>query len=384
MISEHAILHHLYADDSQLYVSFAALTCVQACLASVQSWMPTNKLKLNPDKTEFLLIGSEWSRRKYLSMFPTELLGVKPNPAKSTRNLGVILDKNVTFRSYISTVCSSCLYYMQELRHIRHHHDLDSAKLLATTLVSRHLDFGNSLLYGITDIDLIMLKYAQNRVAHLITKSPPFTHSVPLLRSLHWLPVRFRILFQINLLTYKTQHEKQPVYLHFMLVASLPSRSLRSNNDNSLSVPRVMTNTGARIIHSLEQPPTVCLFSHFSCYLYETSEDTSLWLGLSSDRYRHATWPVDVTGCILDFSHEHWFSCRATESGFAGGIGATEVWLIDWLIPVLKGEGVMRCFICIISLLRSCSCMLRPTILFNFVWFSRRPKGFIGMQHSMQ
>ena len=62
---EHAIPHHLYADDSQLYVSFAsgvstaALNGLQSCLASVQSWMSTNTLKLNPDKTEFLLIGNE-------------------------------------------------------------------------------------------------------------------------------------------------------------------------------------------------------------------------------------------------------------------------------------------------------------------------------------
>ena len=98
LICEHAIPHHLYADDSQLYVSFAsgdsaaALNGLQSCLASVQSWMSTNKLKLNPDKTEFLLIGNEQQRSKYLSNFPIELLGVKTNPAKSARNLGVIFD----------------------------------------------------------------------------------------------------------------------------------------------------------------------------------------------------------------------------------------------------------------------------------------------------
>ena len=65
LISGHFILHHLYADDSQLYVSFslsdsaAALNGLQPCLASVQSWMLMNKLKVNPDKTEFLLIGNE-------------------------------------------------------------------------------------------------------------------------------------------------------------------------------------------------------------------------------------------------------------------------------------------------------------------------------------
>ena len=54
MILEHAIPHHLYADDSQRYVSFAsgdpALNGLQSCLASVQSWMSTNKLNLNPEK----------------------------------------------------------------------------------------------------------------------------------------------------------------------------------------------------------------------------------------------------------------------------------------------------------------------------------------------
>ena len=256
MICKHAIPHHLYADDSQLYVSVAsgnsaaALNGLQSCLASVQSWMSTNKLKLYPDITEFLLIGNEWQRSNYLSMFPIELLGFKTNPAKSVRNLGVIFDKNFTFRSHISAVCSSCFYHMQDLRRIRHHLDLYSAKLHATALVSSRLDYRNSLLYCIADIDLTRVQHVQNQLAHQVTKSPPFTRSLPLLRSLHWLPVRFRILLEINLLTYKTLREKQPVYLHSMLVASLPSRSLRSNNDNSLSVPRVKTNTGARAFHS--------------------------------------------------------------------------------------------------------------------------------------
>ena len=101
---------------------------------------------------------------------------------------------------------------MRNLRRIRHHLDLDSAKLLATALVSSRVDYCNSILYGIADIDLTRL--------------------------------------QFQFLTYKTLREKQPIYLHSILAASTPSRSLRSNNDNSLLVPRVKTNTGARAVHS--------------------------------------------------------------------------------------------------------------------------------------
>ena len=93
-------------------------------------------------------------------------------------------------------------------------------------------------------------KRVQNLLALLETNSPPFTRSLSLLRFLPWLPIMFRILFKINLLTYKTLREKQPVYLPSMLATSIPSRSLRSNNYNSLSVPRIKTNTGARAFHS--------------------------------------------------------------------------------------------------------------------------------------
>ena len=129
-------------------------------------------------------------------MLPIELFGVKTNPAKSARNLGVIFDNNFTFRSHISAVRSSCFYHMRHLRRIRRHLDLDSAKLHATALVSNRPNYCNSLLYGIADIDLTRLQRVQNQLTRLVTMSPPFTRSLPLLRSLHWLPARFRILFR--------------------------------------------------------------------------------------------------------------------------------------------------------------------------------------------
>ena len=102
-----------------------------------------------------------------ISKFPIELLGVKTNPAKSTRNLAVKFDKTFTFRSHISAVCSSCLYHMRDLQRIRRYLDLESAKLLATALVSGCLHYWNSLLYGIADMDVTKLQRVQNRLTAL-------------------------------------------------------------------------------------------------------------------------------------------------------------------------------------------------------------------------
>ena len=94
-------------------------------------------------------------------MFPIEVSGVKTNPAISARRLGVIFDKDFTFRSHVSAVCSSCFYHVQDLLSIRRHLDLDSAKLLATAPVSSCLNYCNSLLCGICNVLGHMLLYLQ-------------------------------------------------------------------------------------------------------------------------------------------------------------------------------------------------------------------------------
>ena len=183
-------------------------------------------------------------------MFSIELLGVETYPAKSARNLGVIFDRNFNFRSHISAICSSCIYHIRDLWRILHHLDLESAELLANALVSSCLDDCNSVLSGIAETDLTKLQRILNCLARVVTKPQPFTRSVPLLRSLHWLPVNYRVYFKICLLTYKALHDEQPVYLRSLIATSLPSRSLRSNRGITLSVPRIRTNTGTKSFSS--------------------------------------------------------------------------------------------------------------------------------------
>ena len=100
MISGHAIPNHPYADDSQVYVSFAsvdpiaALNCLHSCLASVQSRVSTNKQKLKPDKTEFLLIRNENSGANTSLFFLLSFSVSKLSQQISARNLEVKFDKN--------------------------------------------------------------------------------------------------------------------------------------------------------------------------------------------------------------------------------------------------------------------------------------------------
>ena len=68
-----------------------SLDILTKCLEKdVSSWMSSMKLKLNPDQTEFLLIGSKVQREKNSKRFPTRLLAQEVTPSPSARNLGIV------------------------------------------------------------------------------------------------------------------------------------------------------------------------------------------------------------------------------------------------------------------------------------------------------
>ena len=101
------IKHHLYADDTQVYINItsenapSAINELQNCLNDIQDWMSSNKLKLNPDKTEFILFGTPAQRKKLESFFPVNILGNSLSPAKFAKNLGVTFDADFTFKKHV-------------------------------------------------------------------------------------------------------------------------------------------------------------------------------------------------------------------------------------------------------------------------------------------
>ena len=149
-------------------------------------------------------------------MFPIELLGVKTNPAKSAPNLGVIFNKNFTF-DHISL----CFYHMRDLRRIRRHFDLDSAKLLATALVSSRLDYCNlHWPHKASSVSRINWPAWWQSLLHLLAA---FCCFVPIIGC------QFRKLFKINWLTYKTLLEKTACLssLHACHIDSFPFTDIK-------------------------------------------------------------------------------------------------------------------------------------------------------------
>ena len=148
------------------------------------------------------------------------------------------------FKKHISKVCRSCYYDIRDLRRLRRCSTEAVTKTIATSLVSSKLDYCNSILYNIPNREINNVQSVQNCLARVVTRSPRFCSVTPLLKSLHWLPVQFKIKHKICTLTYKVIHSCQPVYmyLHNLLKPLNRTRNLRSSDDD----PRVSSKMGER------------------------------------------------------------------------------------------------------------------------------------------
>ena len=91
--------HHLYNDDTQVHTSSFkdSIHNLKNSLVSVHDWMYKNKLKLNPNKTEFLVIGKRCHRKISNSSFLIAILGTNICPTPTARNLGVIFNSDFNF-----------------------------------------------------------------------------------------------------------------------------------------------------------------------------------------------------------------------------------------------------------------------------------------------
>ncbi|KAL0147478.1 hypothetical protein M9458_050590 [Cirrhinus mrigala] len=115
--------------------------------------------------------------------------------------------------------------------------------VLVHAFMTSRLDYCNALLGGCPASSINKLQIVQNAAARVLTRSRKYDHITPILKSLHWLPIRFRISYKIALLTYKALNGLAPAYLTSLLPRYNPSRSLRSQNSRLLVVPRIAKST---------------------------------------------------------------------------------------------------------------------------------------------
>ena len=139
-------------------------------------------MKLNSATCEFILFGSQTQLSK-IDLQSISFSGMTINVSQTCRNLGVMLDHNFTMSHQISSISKSVRYQLRNIGFIRKYLTRSATEKLVHALISSRLDFGNSILFNLSQTHLSKLQRLQNAAACIVTLSKKYTHITPILES---------------------------------------------------------------------------------------------------------------------------------------------------------------------------------------------------------
>jgi len=162
-------------------------------------------------------------------------------PTDIVRDLGVLLDSELTMKRHVSKTVSTCFYH---LRQLQCHVDIDTMKQLVSAFIFSRLDYCNAVLYGLPQSTIGPLQRVQNAATRVTLGLSPRDHVYPALKELHWLPVAHRIQYKVALLMFMVHDNHCPMCLSESVhpVSSNPIRQrLRSATSLDYIVPWTKT-----------------------------------------------------------------------------------------------------------------------------------------------
>ena len=245
----------IYADDKSIYLIFkpthecANVTRAQleACIKEVRVWFAINFLMCNPDKTEFLVVGSRF--REEPPLYELSIAGDIISKSSTVKTLGVLFDHWMTLEPNVDKVVKECFFHLYQISSVRRKLTSDSAKILVQAYVISRLDYCNSLFIGLPKYLLMKLQSVQNAAARVVSGAYKFDHITPILQSLHWLKIAQRTQYKVSLITFKALNGTAPSYIRELLVPvdERRTRQLRSSHQKLLVTNKTKTkNYGDR------------------------------------------------------------------------------------------------------------------------------------------
>ena len=187
---------------------------------NLKVWMHENRLKMNSNNTEFILFGSKLQldkcKTKTLNVNNTEI-----ELADKIKYLSVLLDQKLNLKQHITSKCQTAMLNIQQIKNIRHLLTQEATEILVLGTVMSYLDYCNSILVGLPDVDISKMQHIQNIAAKMVVLNDVTmkdSNSRSILAKLHWLPIHRRIEYKILTLVHKSLSCGVPEYLNKLLI----------------------------------------------------------------------------------------------------------------------------------------------------------------------
>ena len=236
----HGFKVHIYADDTQIYISFersdifSTISSVEHCLRDIKLWMLSNFLKINEDKTKLLLISSEQDLNSVYSDLCISFSGNIITPSLNAVNLGVTFDSTMSMTSYVNNIISKGYFKLNNFWRNADKLTYDLKLTLITTYILPLIDYCNISFTATSKLNVNKLQKLLNSAVRFVFNltGRRYRFSItPYMKKLHILPVEYRIKYKVSLTVYKCFHDLAPEYLKELLQPKITYSHLRSSND---------------------------------------------------------------------------------------------------------------------------------------------------------
>ena len=180
----------MYADDAQ-FLDTETPSNIQALKTRVEinldialKWFTQNRLKINPSKTEMIILKS--SRQKSDIDFSVLFGSNEISPSSSVKVLGVTIDPHLKWEKHVSSVVQRCYMVLVGLARVRHRVPKDTKRMLVEALVFPHIRYCISVWGSCTVQNKKRVQKAINFGARIVTGLGQTEHVTPVLQQLEW------------------------------------------------------------------------------------------------------------------------------------------------------------------------------------------------------
>ena len=162
--------------------------------------------------------------------------------------------------------------------------DTASEQRLASAFILSRVDYCNAVLVGLATSTLAPLQRVLNDAARFVAGVTSRTHVSDIIKSLHWLPIAYRIRFKLCVLMHSVHSGTSPSYLTDTTtpISSLPGhRQLRSAMTTEYGIARTRTQFGDSFLccwTAREECSSRRYKEHYRLVILQTSHQDTLFL----------------------------------------------------------------------------------------------------------
>jgi hypothetical protein len=251
VLQKHAVDCVIYADDIQLYTRsspkdiFSVLLSLEACLRDIHVWLSSQKLVLNPRKTEFIVFSSKTNSTS-LNNLSIHLDGQEIPVSSFVRDLGVLLDSNLTLSQHTKKMRRQSFMYLRLISKIRRFIRKQHAALLVNALVISRINFCVSLFVGLPKKQLNLIQAIINYGIKVVERLKRGDNVAGRPHENRWHSIEVQSKHRLCIFVHTAVNCGIPKRLASMLDMQSSGYLLRFVADKKLIIRRTRTSTGKR------------------------------------------------------------------------------------------------------------------------------------------